>query len=162
SMPINRRNAMDIYQDSFRGGAGETPVSFYMAKLGKPDDIAASVSRLFLGVRLECAQCHDHPFGKWKRDEFWSQAAVFAGIKGPTDMFNGKLSEAADRRELAIPNTDRVAQARFLDGKAPKWKFKTGARTTYGEWMTSKGNPFFAKALANRMWDHFFGVGLVD
>ncbi len=163
SMPLPRRDAMEIYQDSFRGGpGGDTPINFYLAKLGKADDIAAAVSRLFLGVRLECAQCHDHPFGKWKREEFWSQAAFFAGIKGPMDMFNGQLSEVGDRRELAIPNTDRVAQARFLDGKTPRWKFKTSARTTLADWMTAKDNPFFAKALVNRMWAHFFGVGLVD
>ncbi|MBY0228326.1 MAG: DUF1549 and DUF1553 domain-containing protein, partial [Gemmataceae bacterium] len=163
SLPLGNRQAFEIYQDSFRaGGASATPINYYVAKLGKPDDLAAGFSRLFLGVRLECAQCHDHPFGKWKREEFWSQAAFFAGIKGPTDTFNGTLSEAGDRRELAIPNTDRVAQARFLDGTTPKWKFKTGARTTYAEWMTGKNNPFFAKALVNRMWAHFFGIGLVD
>jgi hypothetical protein len=55
-----------------------------------------------------------------------------------------------------------VAQARFLDGKQPKWKFKVGARTTLADWMTAKDNPFFAKALVNRMWAHFFGIGLVE
>jgi hypothetical protein len=163
AMPITRRDAFEYYREAFGGGASAaTPVSFYLGKLGKPDDIAAATSRLFLGVRLECAQCHDHPFGKWTRDEFWGQAAFFAGIKGPTNVFNGQLSEVSDRRELAIPNTDRVAQARFLDGKAPKWKFKTGARTTLAQWMTARDNPFFAKALVNRYWAHFFGVGLVD
>jgi hypothetical protein len=162
ALPLERRSAIEYYQDTFRAGAKPSPDSFYLAKLGKPDDLAASVARLFLGVRLECAQCHDHPFGKWKREEFWSQAAFFAGVKGPSDTFNGFLSEVSDRREIAIPNTERIAQARFLDGKSPKWKFKTGARTTYAEWLTRKDNPFFARALVNRMWAHFFGIGLVD
>jgi hypothetical protein len=93
----------------------------------------------------------------------WSQAAFFAGLKGPRgDNFFGPLNEVNDRRELTIPNTDRVAQARFLDGNQPRWKFKVGARTTLAEWMTAKDNPFFARALVNRMWAHLFGIGLVD
>jgi hypothetical protein len=139
-----------------------SPMAIYIAKKGKPEDVAAHLSRLFLGVRLECAQCHDHPFGKWKREEFWSQAAFFAGLKGQRGDFYGPISEVSDQRELGIPNTDRVAQAKFLDGKAPRWKFKVGARTTLAEWMTAKDNPFFSKALVNRMWAHFFGVGIVD
>jgi len=165
AMPMNARQndgRLGFYDDGSGGQA--SPMPFYLAKQGKPEEIAASVGRLFLGVRLECAQCHDHPFGKWKREQFWSQAAFFAGVTGQRngDFFFGPLSEAADRRELAIPNTDRVAQARFLDDKLPKWRFKVGARTTLAEWMTAKDNPFFARAFANRMWAHFFGVGLVD
>jgi hypothetical protein len=163
AMPIaNRGNQMMYY--NFYDGQNASPMPFYFAKQGKPEDIAAAVTRLFLGVRLECAQCHDHPFGKWKREEFWSQAAFFAGLKGQRngDFFFGPLNEVQDRRELNIPNTERVAQARFLDGKQPKWKFKVGARTTLADWMTAKDNPFFAKALVNRMWAHFFGIGLVE
>lgn len=141
-----------------------SPMSFYYAKQGKPDDVAAGIARLFLGVRLECAQCHNHPFGKWTREEFWSQASFFAGLKGQAqgDFFYGPLTEVSDRRELNIPNTDRVAQAKFLDGTTPKWKFKVSARTTLADWMVTKDNPFFAKAMVNRMWAHFFGIGLVD
>lgn len=163
AMPLANRDTMRDYNAAFGGGGEATPVSFYLAKGNKADEIAASVARTFLGVRLECAQCHDHPFGKWKREEFWSQAAFFAGIRGPREPFGGgTLNELSDRREMIIPNTDRVAQARFLDGKAPKWKFRTSARTTLADWMTTKDNPLFAKALVNRMWAHFFGIGLVD
>ncbi|MGL4552083.1 MAG: DUF1549 and DUF1553 domain-containing protein, partial [Gemmataceae bacterium] len=163
AMPFTGRSASDLYQAAFNGGGAEaTPASFYQAKGNKADDIAASVTRIFLGVRLECAQCHDHPFGKWKREEFWSQAAFFAGIRGPREVFGGPVSEAADRREVAIPNTDRVAQARFLDGANPRWKYKTSARATLADWMTAKDNPFFAKAFVNRTWAGLFGVGIVD
>jgi len=163
SLPMkNDPNRMYYYQFYNSGGKG-TPLPFYFAKQGKPEELATSVARVFLGVRLECAQCHDHPFGKWTREEFWSQAAFFAGFKPPKqDFFYGPLTEQADRREMTIPNTDRVAQARFLDGKQPRWKFKVGARTTLADWITSKENPFFARAMVNRMWAHFFGVGLVE
>jgi hypothetical protein len=163
ALPMGTQRDQQMYYN-FYNGNNASPMTFYFAKQGKPEDIAASVVRTFLGVRLECAQCHNHPFGKWTREEFWSQAAFFAGLKGRSqgDFFFGPLTEQADRREVNIPNTDRVAQARFLDGKQPRWKFKVGARTTLAEWMTSKTNPFFARALVNRMWAHFFGIGLVD
>ncbi len=162
ALPIGKGNNQMYF--NFYDGNNASAMPFYFAKQGKADEIAASVTRLFLGVRLECAQCHDHPFGKWKREEFWGQAAFFAGLKANSqgDFFGGPINEVQDRRELNIPNTDRVAQARFLDGKQPKWKFKIGARTTLADWMTAKDNPFFAKALVNRMWAHFFGVGIVE
>jgi hypothetical protein len=165
ALPMNQNNNGRMRGfNPYGGGNDASPMAFYLAKSGKPEELAASVSRLFLGVRLECAQCHDHPFGKWKREEFWSQASFFAGIRGNQqgDFFFGPLSEISDRREMTIPTTDRVAQARFLDGKVPKWKFKVSARTTLADWMTARDNPFLAKAFVNRTWAHFFGVGLVD
>jgi hypothetical protein len=163
ALPMQQNPNQMYYYQFYQGGGKPTPLPFYFAKQGQPADLATSVARVFLGVRLECAQCHDHPFGKWKREEFWSQAAFFAGFKPPKqDFFFGPLTEQADRREMTIPNTDRVAQARFLDGKQPRWKFKVGARTTLADWITTKENPFFARAMVNRMWAHFFGVGLVD
>ena len=56
-----------------------SPIAFYRAKQGKPEEIAGASARMFLGVRIECAQCHNHPFDKWKREEFWSYAAFFKG-----------------------------------------------------------------------------------
>jgi hypothetical protein len=141
-----------------------SPLAFYMSKQGKPENLAASTARLFLGVRLECAQCHNHPFGRWTREQFWGQAAFFGGIRrqgGPDNIF-APLSEVGDRRELAIPGTERVAQARFLDGKEPQWRYKVSARNTLADWMTAADNPFFARAAVNRMWAHFFGIGIVE
>jgi hypothetical protein len=140
-----------------------TPMAFYQSKEGKPENLAATTARLFLGVRLECAQCHNHPFGRWTREQFWGQAAFFGGIRaqGNNGIYS-PLSEVGDRRELAIPGTERVAQARFLDGKEPRWGYKVSARKTLAEWMTAKDNPFFARAAVNRLWAHFFGVGIVE
>ena len=140
-----------------------SPSGFYAAKQGKPEDLAASTARLFLGIRLECAQCHDHPFARWKRDQFWSYAAFFAGVErvGEGDaFFQGR--EVLDRRELAIPGTDRVVQAGFLDGQAPEWRPRTGARAVLADWMTAPENPYFARAAVNRVWAQLFGTGLVE
>ena len=66
---------------NFFGGGGQlSPAGFYMSKEIKAENLAASTARMFLGIRLECAQCHDHPFATWKREQFWGMAAFFAGL----------------------------------------------------------------------------------
>jgi hypothetical protein len=142
---------------------GPSPIAFYLTKEVKPENLAAAISRLFLGVKIECAQCHNHPFAEWKRDQFWSLAAFFAGLQrqGNGD-FVAAGREMMDRRELTIPGTERVVQAAFLDGTAPKWTYNTSARATLAEWMTRKDNPYFARAAVNRLWGYFFGTGIID
>jgi hypothetical protein len=143
--------------------AAPTPIAFYLAKEVKPENVAASVSRLFLGVKIECAQCHNHPFAEWRRDQFWSFAAFFAGLQRQgNDDFVFAARETANRHELTIPGSKRVVQAAFLDGAEPKWSYNTSARATLAEWMTRKDNPYFARAAVNRLWGYFLGSGIVD
>ncbi len=139
------------------------PAGFYYAKDGKPENLAAATARTFMGIRIECAQCHDHPFARWKREEFWELAAFFGGLEnlGKVDM-PGPIREVEDRREVAIPGTEKVAQAHFLGGAEPVWKAKVSARNTLADWLTAPDNPYFARATVNRYWAHFFGVGLID
>ncbi len=140
-----------------------TPVAFYTAKEGKPENLAAGASRVFLGIRLECAQCHDHPFAKWKREEFWGFAAFFAGVQRQgTDDNPGAIREVSGRKELTIPGTTRIVQATHLDGIEPLWRPRVEGRDVLAEWITSPTNPYFARAAVNRVWARFFGVGLVD
>lgn len=134
--------------------------AFYLAKDVKPENLASSTARLFLGVRLDCAQCHDHPAGLWTRQQFWGYAAFFAGLQ--RDNEGGGVRELFDRRELAIPGSVTSVEARFLDGSEPQWRFNTGARTTLADWITAPENPYFARAAANRLWAYLFGVGLVE
>jgi hypothetical protein len=135
------------------------PLAFYLAKQGKPENLAAATSRLFMGVQLECAQCHDHPFSKWSRDQFWGLAAFYAGV---VQQNGGGLREVLDRRELTIPGSDRTVAATFLDDTEPEWQFKKSPRVTLAAWLTTRDNPFFARAAVNRLWSIAFGVGLVD
>src|SRR5579871_4157112 len=152
-------------RNAFRpvNGSVSSPIAFYLAKEVKPENVAAAVSRVFLGVKIECAQCHDHKFADWKREQFWSFAAFFAGLQrqGNGDFVNAGR-EVADRRELTIPGTDHTVQAVFLDGTQPAWKSNTSARATLAEWMTRKDNPYFARAAVNRLWSYFFGSGIID
>jgi hypothetical protein len=159
TMPINGRGSPN---DLF-GGGEPTPMAFYAAKEFKPENLAASVARVFLGVNVECAQCHNHPFAAWTRERFWGLAAFFGGIQSKRTMdLLLPERELPDRRELFIPGTERVVQATFLDGTEPVWKSKIGARATLAGWMTGPENPYFARAAVNRLWAYFFGTGLID
>lgn len=144
--------------------SGNGALTFFRANESKPENIAASASRLFLGIKLECAQCHNHPFASWSRDQFWQFAAFFSGIR-PQQPQAGVFSGALDnpgKHEITIPNTEKTVQARFLDGKEPKWRDGASTREVLADWLTSGENPFFARAIANRMWGHFFGLGIID
>src|SRR5262245_59547802 len=132
------------------GPAQGSAAVFYQANENKPENLAGSTARLFLGVKLECAQCHDHPFDHWTRTQFWEFAGFF------TD-----LTPQARRGEIKLPGQGKVIRARFLDGKEPKWKDSLRTRPTLAEWMTATDNPYFARAIVNRMWGHFFGTSLV-
>jgi hypothetical protein len=137
--------------------AGASAAAFYQANEFKPENLAGSTARLFLGVKLECAQCHNHPFAQWQRDQFWQYAAFFTDV--PQRGRQGQPAPAGPRGEIKIPGPDRVVKARFLDGKEPQWK-DAGTRPTLVEWMTAADNPFFARAIVNRMWAYLFGVSL--
>jgi hypothetical protein len=158
--PVDRaRQALnDLYSNQ-----SSTPVAFIIAKESKAEILAGSTARMFLGVRLECAQCHDHPFATWKREAFWGLAAFFAGIQTQSaGDFSFPTGELNERREIAIPGSERVVQAGFLDGTEPRWKFRTGARETLADWVTAPSNPYFSRAAVNRLWAHLFGMGLTE
>ncbi|HEV3203668.1 MAG TPA: DUF1549 and DUF1553 domain-containing protein [Gemmataceae bacterium] len=138
-------------QDGMPSADGTTPQAFYQANENKPENLGASTSRIFLGVKLECAQCHHHPFADWKKEQFWEYAAFFAGP--PQGGAPGKIK---------IPSTDTFVNARFLDGSFPQAKDMTNPRTTLADWMTAPTNKYFARAVVNRLWSHFFGTGLME
>lgn len=139
--------------------------AYYQANEFKPENLAASSSRLFLGVRLECAQCHDHPFARWKRNQFWEMAAFYVESQ-PNQPQQGRAMETAmlrdGKREIAIPGTSKVVQARFLNGMEPNLNSSPSSTTVLANWITSDSNSFFSRALVNRYWAHFFGVGLIE
>jgi hypothetical protein len=145
------------------GGGTPNPLPFYLAKEFKPENISASTARVFLGVSVECAQCHNHPFADWKREQFWSFTAFFAGISSQRQMdFLLPGPDDNKKRELTIPGTTKVVKARFLDGGEPKWAADANTRGTLADWITSPANPYFARATVNRVWSWFLGHGLVE
>ncbi len=148
---------------AFTGGGGPSPLAFYSAKEFQPENLAAGTARIFLGVSVECAQCHNHPFAKWRRDQFWSFAAFYSGVQSQRVMdFLLPGKDIADRKEIKIPGTDKVVQAKYLDESQPNWKANLTTRKTLAEWVTAPANPYFSRTAVNRTWAYFFGTGLVE
>jgi hypothetical protein len=138
------------------------PLAYFAVKDASPANLAATTTRMFLGIQIECAQCHDHPFARWSREQFWNQAAFFAGVERQGDGIFAPLSEAIDKHEIKIGDTKKIASAMFLDEKEPTWKTKASPRVALAGWITSANNPYFARATVNRLWGQFFGRGIVD
>lgn len=137
--------------------------AFYTVKQGKPENLAAATTRTFLGLRIECAQCHDHPFDTWERKEFWSTAAFFASVgnQSPQAVFS-PLVERNEKRDIKIPDSEAVVKAAFLNGSEPDWTKHTSPRSALAAWITAEDNPYFARAAVNRMWGQMFGIGIVE
>lgn len=139
--------------------------SFYSANEGKPEALGSTVSRLFLGMKLECAQCHDHPFAPYSKEQFWQFAAFFAELNplnGPRPGFVGPIQPQSDRNKINILATNRRAIATFFDGTSPNWVPERTPREELAAWLTTAKNPYFSPNMANRVWAHFFGIGIVD
>ncbi|HYT88656.1 MAG TPA: DUF1549 and DUF1553 domain-containing protein [Gemmataceae bacterium] len=148
---------------SFGGNAAPSTLAFYSAKEFRPENLAAGTARAFLGISIECAQCHPHPFADWKREQFWGFAAFFSGIQSQRFMdFLLPGAELQFKRELTMPNSEKVIQARFFDGAQPAWKEGKATRAALADWVTSASNPYFARTTVNRTWAYFFGTGLIE
>ncbi len=136
-----------------------SPLAFYQAAEFKPEQLAANVSRVFLGVQVQCAECHDHPFAAWKQPQFWSFAAFFNKLSAPGQA--GMASSNEDWDEISIPGKDQAVPALFLDGQKPEPISGVGKRGTLARWITGPDNPYFTRAVVNRIWAGFFGRGFV-
>jgi hypothetical protein len=138
-----------------------SPIAFYQAAEFKPEQLAANASRIFMGIQVQCAQCHDHPFAEWKQPQFWSFAAFFNNLDAQRP--NGAAMVIAnDSDEIQIPGKDLLVPALFLDGSKPQRKAGEGKRLVLARWLTSSQNPYFAKAAVNRIWGSFLGRGFVQ
>lgn len=138
---------------------------FYQANMLTPETIAGNTSRLFLGIKLECAQCHDdRSGGTWTRTQFWEYTAFFANFSPPRPNGQQVQQPAANGSvpKIKIPDKDQWVEAKFLDGKTPAFRSGVTPQAILAEWMTSKDNPYFARAAANRMWYYLCGIGLID
>jgi len=134
----------------------------------EPEEVATLVSRLFVGVRLECAKCHHHPFEVWGQDDFYSFAAWFAqiGRKGtglsPPISGSEEFFFAGARGSVKHPVTGEVMTPRPLFGEAPAADSVEDSREALATWLTSPQNHLFAQVMANRVWADLMGRGLVD
>jgi Protein of unknown function (DUF1549)/Protein of unknown function (DUF1553)/Bacterial Ig-like domain (group 2) len=142
------------------GTFSNPPTNYYEAERDRLKT-AENVAQVFLGMRIQCAQCHNHPFDRWTMDDYYSFAAFFAQVR---------RKQGGDPREQIIFNAGSGETKHPIDGRAMAPKFLGGdepemgrraRRDVLAEWLTAPENPYFAKNLANMIWAHFFGRGIV-
>jgi len=129
-------------------------------------DYVESVAQAFLGIRIQCAQCHHHPAERWSQADYFQLAAVFArvGRKGgfaDAEVPTGETIYLANSGEVRHPRTNEVMSPQPPGGAPFKLSRYDDPRRHLADWMTSADNPYFARTMANRMWGHFFGRGIV-
>ncbi len=134
----------------------------------EPAELTTIFSQLFLGVRLDCAKCHHHPNEKWSQENFYQMAAFFAplkqkggGISAPISGGNETFYVAAGG-SLKHPVSGEVMKPQPPDGPPAVVAEKTDPRRALADWMLDPANPFFSRAIANRVWSQYFGKGIVD
>ncbi len=144
-----------------QGSTLEAPATNFFHVEEDTKQLAENVAQAFLGLRIQCAQCHNHPFDRWTQDDYMGFAAFFARVgRKPGGDPRERIVFDRGGGELKHPVTGADVTPRFLGGEAPK----TGAtdrREVLARWLTAADNPWFAKNAANMVWAHLFGVGLV-
>jgi hypothetical protein len=145
------------------GGSFENPAVNYFQTETTPMQLAENAAQVFLGTRIQCAQCHNHPFDRWTMDDYYGFAAFFGQVG---------YKNAADPRELTVFNAaagetrhpvgDRPVRPKFLGASAPEVKPGQDYRAVLADWVASPENPAFARNFGNLVWAHFFGRGIVE
>lgn len=143
------------------------PVAVFRDKRD-PADMGAFLSQIFLGVRLDCAKCHHHPSEKWSQDDYYALAAFFAQMKRKGQAISAPISGEVEQwwhggsGSVTHPVTDAVMVPKPPDGPEMPYVEGQDPRQALLDWMSASDNPFFARAIVNRFWAHFFGRGIVD
>lgn len=139
---------------------GDGPAAIYKV-LATPEEISRSFSQLFLGVRIQCAQCHHHPSDRWGQEDYFALAGFFTGI-GRKTVAGSEVIFPQKGSDLNHPRTKKLVAARALGAPPAEFQGTLDRRTVLARWLTSQDNPFLARAIANRLWAHYFGRGLVE
>jgi len=158
-VPVNK-----MFEDllTSSGGTFSAPSTNYFQNETDTLKVSENVAQVFLGMRIQCAQCHNHPFDRWTMDDYYSFSAFFSQI--------GR-KRGQDPRETVVFNRgrgdvrhlvgNRVMKPKFLGGDVPKLKPGQDRRSVMAGWLTDKQNPYFSRNLCNIVWAHFFGRGIV-
>ncbi|MFO0907957.1 MAG: DUF1549 and DUF1553 domain-containing protein [Isosphaeraceae bacterium] len=150
-------------------GSPETapPVQWYR-KLKAADAFVDDTAQVFLGMRLQCAKCHHHPFEKWGQDDYYGFAAFFARVGRKPDLQSrragrdGEVIFAARTGSVQHPKTGQTMTPKGLGSDALQIPAHIDPRMKLVDWMANAKNPYFARAVVNRYWAHFFGRGIVE
>jgi hypothetical protein len=171
---VRGKMAANVPEDEFArtiltaaGGNYSNPPAGFFRRLRNPELRAEEVSQLFMGSRIGCAKCHNHPGENWTQDDYYALAAFFAGVQyrdGPFfiqiyDKEETVLNKPA--AEVKQPRTGEIVKPRF-PGSSARIDAGLDRRHAFAKWLTSAENPYFARAAANRIWFHLFGRGIVE
>jgi hypothetical protein len=147
---------------SASGGNFKNPATNFYQTTSETLLLAENVAQVFMGIRVQCAQCHNHPFDRWTQNDYYSFAAFFAqiGRKGGED-YREMIVFNSGGGEVNHPVGGRVMPPKFLGGGSPDLRGQD-RRAVLAKWLASPQNPWFATSFANRVWAHFLGVGIVE
>jgi hypothetical protein len=170
---IARDKPYDEFARAILGACGDevsNPPTVWYKELQNPEQFVDDTAQVFLGLRLACAQCHHHPYEKWGQDDYWGLAAFFGRVArrnvptpGENQPGGGHLViYSRSRGGVTNKRTGQPAVTKPLDGKPVEVGLYDDPRQKLVDWMVDPHNPFFARAVANRYWAHFFGRGIVD
>ena len=151
-----------------QGYAAPTRHFFRYTELVVPHEIMAEQVRVFMGRRLDCAQCHNHPFETWSQDQFWGMTAFFGNVTQLLDsqlvFDNPEGGRSYDLKREGIktvhPRRKEEVRAGFLDGSFPTGEQERDPRLALADWIIAQ--PAFARTVVNRVWGYYFGRGIVD
>jgi hypothetical protein len=154
------------------GDETKSPPTVWYKEVKTPENFVDDVSQVFMGQRLACANCHHHPFERWSQDDYWGVAAFFGRVGTKAVQVPGKVVQNQQNQKQILfvkangnvqnKRTGQNSPMKPLDGEPLVPAADDDPRQKFADWMTSPKNPFFAKAVANRYWAHFFGRGIVD
>ncbi len=145
------------------GGTFSAPATNFYQVENDTLKTAENVAQSLLGIRMQCAQCHNHPFDRWTMDDYYAFAGFFAQIgRKPGEDYREQIIFDRGGGEVRHPVGNRVVPVKFLGGDRPEVAPGEDRRAVLAEWLTAPDNPYFAPAIANRVWTHFFGLGIVE
>ena len=149
-----------------RGSSYDDPAANYFRTTREAKPTMEKTTQVFLGVRMVCAQCHDHPFEKWTQNQYYQMSAFFSavGLRPGYEVGEEIIYDQRADYEMKHPKDSRVMAPEFLIASATPVKIPSDQRRrdALADWLVSKQNPFFAKAISNRVWSYFFGKGIID
>jgi hypothetical protein len=144
------------------GGTFKNAATNYYQEVRQNLQLAENVAQVFMGMRIQCAQCHNHPFDRWTQNDYYGFAAFFAQIgRKRGEDYRETIVFNSGGGDVRHPVSREVMKPKFLGGELPDVAGKD-RRIVLAEWMASPRNPWFATSFANRVWAHFMGIGIVE
>lgn len=143
------------------GPIAETPAASFYKVVSKPGDMGGTLSQVFLGVRIDCAQCHHHPFDRWSQTDYFGMQAFFTQVSFKAAA-GDEMLVAGNSAPTTHPRTGEPVYAHALAAELPRAEPAGDRRKLLADWMTAPENPWFARNLVNRTWAHFLGRGLIE